>query len=332
MSVIYTPPVANPPLYGLYSASTIIERTDPSRLADGVLVRSINCGPSGVWPLGWCESPDVEAQTVTLTGAAPTDTFTLGYNGESTAAIAANANAAAVDAALETLPNLDAVTVTGSPGAWVVEFTGNPGAQPLLTITPSAGSGSVARTTAGTSKEGERGGDLEFTGLVPWAVDDCGLMSDKTEQQARARQILRLQEQVRVEEAVADKLQAADVALPSSPGLVAAVGALDQQIASYGFAGVIHAAAHVAALAASLRLITVQGTSLLTPLGNRWAFGGGYADLGDTLYATGPTAVHRSPVAVLRGDEVRANQTKFVAEREVVVTWECFTVSTEVTA
>src|ERR1044072_9313374 len=70
-----------------------------------------------------------EAQTVALTGTPTGGTFTLTLNGETTAAIAYNATAAAVEAALEALPSLAAadVTVTAGPGpgtAWVVAFGG----------------------------------------------------------------------------------------------------------------------------------------------------------------------------------------------------------------
>jgi hypothetical protein len=71
-----------------------------------------------------------EAQTVTITGTPTGGTFTLTLNGETTAAIAYNATAAAVESALEALPSLDAasVTVTGGPGpgtAYVVTFGGS---------------------------------------------------------------------------------------------------------------------------------------------------------------------------------------------------------------
>lgn len=68
-----------------------------------------------------------EVQTVTLTGAPTGGTFTLTYSGQTTSAIAYNASAATVDAALEALSNIGAgdVAVTGSDGGpWTVTFTG----------------------------------------------------------------------------------------------------------------------------------------------------------------------------------------------------------------
>jgi trimeric autotransporter adhesin len=68
-----------------------------------------------------------EIQVVTLNGTASSGTFTLTYAGQTTGAIAYNADAATVDAALEALSNIGSgdVTVTGSAGGpWTVEFTG----------------------------------------------------------------------------------------------------------------------------------------------------------------------------------------------------------------
>jgi hypothetical protein len=68
-----------------------------------------------------------EVQLVTLTGAPEGGTFTLTYSGQTTAAIAYDATAAAVQQALEALSNIAVgdVAVTGSAGGpWSVEFDG----------------------------------------------------------------------------------------------------------------------------------------------------------------------------------------------------------------
>lgn len=68
-----------------------------------------------------------EIQTVTITGGPTGGTFTLTYDGAVTAAIAFNATAAAVQAALEGLPNIGRgdVLVTGAAGGpYSVTFTG----------------------------------------------------------------------------------------------------------------------------------------------------------------------------------------------------------------
>lgn len=80
-----------------------------------------------------------EAQTVTITGTPTGGTFTLTYEGGTTAGIAYNATAAAVRAALEALPGV-------SPGDVVV--TGGPGPGTAYVVTFNAGGGDVAQMTA----------------------------------------------------------------------------------------------------------------------------------------------------------------------------------------
>ena len=66
-----------------------------------------------------------EVQLVTITSSPSGGTFTLTYSGQTTSAIAYNASAATVDAALEALSNIGAgdVVVTGSAGGpWTVTF------------------------------------------------------------------------------------------------------------------------------------------------------------------------------------------------------------------
>lgn len=66
-----------------------------------------------------------EVQVVTLTSSPTGGTFTLTYSGQTTSAIAYDASAATVDAALEALSNIGAgdVVVTGSAGGpWTVTF------------------------------------------------------------------------------------------------------------------------------------------------------------------------------------------------------------------
>lgn len=71
-----------------------------------------------------------EIQQIALNGATA-GTFTLTFDGETTAALAFDATAGDVQAALEALTNIGAgvVTVSGSPGEWVVEFSGALGGQ-----------------------------------------------------------------------------------------------------------------------------------------------------------------------------------------------------------
>lgn len=105
-----------------------------------------------------------EAQTVTITGTPTGGTFTLTWQGETTAAIAFNATAAAVELALEALSavNVGDVAVTGGPGPgtpYVVTFGGQYRGENVAQMTTSGASltggtspaSAVTTTTAGGS-------------------------------------------------------------------------------------------------------------------------------------------------------------------------------------
>ena len=106
-----------------------------------------------------------EVQTVTITGTPTGGTFTLTFAGETTAAIAYNANAAAVQAALVALGNVNSgdIVVTGGalPGTAVTLTFGGQFAGtnvPQLTATSSLTGGTtpavaVATTTGGVAGE-----------------------------------------------------------------------------------------------------------------------------------------------------------------------------------
>jgi hypothetical protein len=89
-----------------------------------------------------------EVQTVTITGTPTGGTFTLTYGGQTTAGIAYNAAASAVQSALVALSSVGAgnVAVTGGPGpgtAWTVTFQGT-----------LAGTNVAQMTTSGASLTG----------------------------------------------------------------------------------------------------------------------------------------------------------------------------------
>lgn len=104
-----------------------------------------------------------EVQTVTITGTPTGGTFTLTYAGQTTGAIAYNATAATVQAALEALSNVGTgnVAVTGGPGPgtpYVVTFQGALGHTnvAIMTATGSLTGGAspavgIAETTAGSA-------------------------------------------------------------------------------------------------------------------------------------------------------------------------------------
>lgn len=99
-----------------------------------------------------------EVQTVTITGGPTGGTFTLTYAGQTTAAIAYNAAASAVQSALVALSNIAVgdVTVTGSAGGpYTVAFGGALADQNVAAMTASgasltpSGGVTIATATAG---------------------------------------------------------------------------------------------------------------------------------------------------------------------------------------
>lgn len=126
-----------------------------------------------------------EQQTVTITGTPTGGTFTLTWNGQTTGAIAYNASAATVEAALIALSNIDAgeVDVTGGPGpdtAWVVEFLGdyqgtNVAAMTATSSLTGGSSPAIAVTTNQAGVAGATDGRGTATGFLFEDVDVSAL-------------------------------------------------------------------------------------------------------------------------------------------------------------
>jgi molybdenum-dependent DNA-binding transcriptional regulator ModE len=147
---------------------------------------------SVVWHLDGPAGLD-EVQTVTITGTPTGGTFTLTYSGQTTAAIAYNATAATVEAALANLSNLRAedIVVAGGPGpgtAYTVTFNGGVtdganvaqmtasaagltgGTSPAVTVTTTTGGGG-ALTVNGVSIASQTYPDAAAGGVLPGFPD-----------------------------------------------------------------------------------------------------------------------------------------------------------------
>lgn len=130
MSVILTSPVEGKQPGAVYTGAN-----EAYHLASGY-ARSVRSG---------------EVQTATIGGSGLTS-FTLTHSGQTTGAIAANASAATVQAALVALSNFEPgdVTVTGNAGGpYTIRFNG---AHALLTATPTGGSGTVTVANVGATQ------------------------------------------------------------------------------------------------------------------------------------------------------------------------------------
>lgn len=121
-------------------------------LKSGTVIARYETGAyAGLW--GPYAGEASEVQTATVTGSPTGGSFTLTYAGETTAAIAYNATAAAVQSALTALPNVNAgdVTVTGSAGGpYTITFGGILAGENVAAITAS-GAGLTGGSTPGVT-------------------------------------------------------------------------------------------------------------------------------------------------------------------------------------
>jgi len=194
----------------------------------------------------------------------------------------------------------------GSSGVWDAEWCQNP-------------------TDPNVKKTGERPDFLDpFEPVTAWAYDQCDPSAYSRQYvQDNAAQWLRLMEQTDVEHALALRMLA-DAGTPDTASdLVGALGHLEGQLAVSNTVGYIHASAEWAASAAQALLIRYTGAGMLTPMGHRWVFGGGYVNgLGDTLVASSQPYGWRGAANVYTTIEARYNQFVAVAERSFVVGYE----------
>jgi hypothetical protein len=119
-----------------------------------------------------------EKQTAGIPDTVDVGTFTLTYSGQTTAAIAYDAAAAAVQTALENLSNIEVgdVLVTGGPGPgtdWVVEFKGALAITDVVAMTATSSCGrnekqTVAIDDATTSGTFTLTYSSQTTGTIAW--------------------------------------------------------------------------------------------------------------------------------------------------------------------
>jgi len=181
-------------------------------------------------------------------------------------------------------------------------------------------------------KKGERWAGLDpFDPVTMWGYDECALTAEsRAEVKSRAAQTLRVMEQPLFEREFGGRLQA-DLTAEGGPidaaaPFLAALGMVEAYIAMGGQQGVIHAAVNVAPMAAFYQCLVKTGSGYLTPMGNRWVFGGGYlASIGsNTLMGTSPLYGWRDEIAVRETIKSEQNKYAVVAERSVLVGYEHF--------
>lgn len=198
------PVQAAPSRFGLVPWA-LTPATEDDRWTQGMAWRPERC--TAVRSYNACANGDIsEVQTVTITGAPTGGTFTLTYSGQTTAGIAFNAAAAAVQAALEALSNLAPgdITVTGGPGPgtpYVVTFRAGMGNVIQMTASAAGLTGgtapavTVVTTTPGYNLFGPSygvgpSGTVYYSPPVLRVEDSCSAMSSATrlaEDEARVR-------------------------------------------------------------------------------------------------------------------------------------------------
>ncbi|WP_053065480.1 hypothetical protein [Micromonospora sp. RV43] len=130
-------------------------------IPSGIVVARITSG-AGAGMHGPYAGSTSESQTVTITGGPTGGTWTLTFNGETTAGIPFNATADAVRAALAALPGINAtdIAVSGGPGPatpYVVAFRGQFAGQNVAQMTAS-GAGLTGGTTPAVNVATTTGG------------------------------------------------------------------------------------------------------------------------------------------------------------------------------
>ncbi|WP_445168773.1 hypothetical protein ACTXG7_05270 [Mycolicibacterium sp. Dal123E01] len=169
-------------------------------------------------------------------------------------------------------------------------------------------------------KHGSRPDPLDpFDMMTVWAYDECDLTEpSRREVEARARQILTLEEPVAVERSFASRLLE-DAGTPEeTTTLKLAVGYLEGEAAKANTPCWFHVGAQWAA--AEFGLFLKVGTRWTTPLGHSWVIGGGYVEgLVNTIVVTSALFGWRDEVQVRTTLDERHNIYAAVAERSVVI-------------
>lgn len=298
-----------------------------------------------------CYSPDFvagvdEVQSVTITGAPTGGTFRLTFNGQQTAAIAYNATAADVEAALRLLPGIGdgGVTVSGGPGPatpYAVTFTGALGDanQPQMTASHTFTGGTtpaiaVATTTAGVtqtktlgSPEGYLVGPIPIFGAYIGVECFAHSLNDF---EATARAGLENGEDRLIEAKLAAWFTASGAPIAVSEGGVAAIAKADQYAdGTYAGLPVIHVNREDAVTLSKAGAFGPNGTSdgrLWTANGTPVVASAAYTK--GVIAVTGAIGIVRSDIVANTSIHPFTNKQMALAERAFGVAVDCNLVET----
>lgn len=184
----------------------------------------------------------------------------------------------------------------------------------------------------GQIKDGTRPEILDpFDPITVWAYDECDLTEpSRREVEARAAQILRLEEQVAIELEFANRMLE-DAGTPEVvTNLKEAVGYIEGVFAKTSTLGYIHVSASLVAL--EVGLFIKSGTTRVSPSGHTWVIGGGYVEgLENTLVATSQPFGWRNEPTTRTAPDVGHNLYAAVAERTVTIGYEALVAAATIT-
>jgi hypothetical protein len=303
-----------------------------------------------------------EVQTVTITGTPTGGTFRLTFFDEQTATMNYNANAATVQTALLALNRLDTgdVVVTGGPGPgtpYTLTFGGQWAAEnvPQMTASHTFTGGTTPAIAVTTATPGVRtpkvntnawGTANTATPFSVYVMSECRTVGEMARSQARAMQILTLNEEAAVEKEVWTRIAATatNITPGTAPSPEVGLAMLEEAIGNnYAGRPLIHSSVDLASILTTRGSVERYGNHLETKIGSLFASERGAPDLGpggapaagtEWLIATGGMFIDRG-VANVRGPLVVQspldNTQVTLAERTYVPGWDCTAVAIRVT-
>ena len=305
------PAITIPYKFGLDSVTDFRPATDP-HWQQGMEWIGDNCGADLSNTSAYCVAPagTNEVQTVTITGTPTGGTFTLSFQGETTAPIPRNATAAQVQAALEALNQIDPGDVTGAGGplpatAVTLTFTGGRyGGKDVSAITATGsftGGASpaiaVTTTTPGvtTPKTAQAIGDISVSDpFVLYTMVNCKGFNVWAEAVDHATTRFMGAEDRGIEKALWAQLTAVattvqDLSQTTAPNPEIGAAILEGWVAAhYAGAGILHCTRTVGSILGTRYTIERHGNRMETHLGMAVSSGAGYqGNVGPDLAAPG---------------------------------------------
>jgi hypothetical protein len=343
-------PVTQRP-FGLFSVESPTQKSD-GPWATGAEWEPNVCGIQINYANALCTTVGIdEVQTLAITGTPTGGTYTLGVYGETTTAIAYNANAATVQARLIELNAFNAgdVTVSGTYPTFTLTYGGqydNTNVQPL-SVTPSLTGGTAPTATLTTGTQGARtpktvtpgGGTTTADPFSVYILRGCRTVGQADRMKGLTMDALVAAEQAAVEKELWARYfaTATDITPGTVPSVEAGIAMLEEAIGDRYFGRpVLHGSLNTSQFGATKGAIERHGNRLETKIGSYWVAGAGYPRTGpagaapaagtEWLVATGALLIERGNALVQGPFLVQTpldNESVVLAERTYVAGFDC---------